>query len=346
MYKKLTDNNNLFFKIHAAGFFNRFFSLQIAAGLASLYDKVLIPYGIYTLQRRSCDSSAEWIFYDQRSKMVQKRTTGLFDMIDYDKDLIPFVLDYPNITKFYEDEILIDKDFSYLYCVDQEHEKLEKHFSDNREKLILEKDKNYHIKGFTLCNYSTFFMNRSSKLDSDISSIKIKSQYYDLAKKMKKDFGDFNGIHVRLTDHMHNQETTQEQLDAAIDMLSDKRIVILTDDVDHKYFKKYKNILFFDDLMSQNYYIEFQSLDVQTEVSWSIVGAIFMSMSDDFIGTKKSTFTSFIQREMNQSKDYDFKFLDEIPKDDSIPFSWLNEKYQGQKAYTLSRDWKESRFMI
>lgn len=346
MYRNLTDKDNLFFKIHEAGFFNRFFSLQIAAGLATIYNKALIPYGVYTLQRRSCDSSAEYQFYGPRSSMVQKKTTGLFDMIDYDKDLIPFVLDYPNIKTFYEDEILIDEDFSFLYTVDQEQEKLESHFSDNRKKIFLENGKNYNIKGFTLCNYSTFFMNRSAKLDNAISKIKIKNEYYELAKKIHDDIGEFNGIHVRLTDHTNNQPTTQEDLDRSIEMLSDKKIIILTDEMNHEYFKNYKNVTFFDDLMSKNYNREFFSLGVQTEVSWSIVGALLMSMSNDFIGTKKSTFTSFIQREMNQNKDHNFKFLNEIPDDSAKPFSWLNEARSGHKAYTLSRDWKESRFMI
>ena len=71
-----------------------------------------------------------------------------------------------------------------------------------------------------------------------------------------------------------------------------------------------------------------------------------MTMSNDFIGTKKSTFTSFIQREINQKRDHSFKFLSEYPKDEDLPFSWMTEAAAGPKSFTLSREWKESRLMI
>lgn len=342
-FTNLTKNNNIFFRIHQAGFFNRFFCLQIGIGLSTVFKKPLIPYHVYSLERLACDSSTSFAPYNPRKQVALQQTTNFFDLIDYDIGQIPFIVDYPHIETFYKDEIVIEDSLSDRYVVVEENKKLEKYFASNdKSRLILEEGQNYHFRGFTLANYSTFFFNRNYELDQALSRVKIKSQYSDLAKLMSNDIGDFYGIHVRLTDHQ-NQEVVEEELIRALDLFYDKPVIVLTDDPQNEIFKN-KNIQFFDDLFINNYSKYFSYLDIQTEVSYSLVGALFMGNAYDFIGTNKSTFTSFIQRQINQRKDYNFKFLNYYPEDNGMPFSWIvdNTDY-GPITRSISRDYREAK---
>jgi len=100
------------------------------------------------------------------------------------------------------------------------------------------------------------------------------------------------------------------------------KTVILTDDVNNKMFKD-KDVIFLDDYIVENFSEDFLSLPSQSEIVFGLIGLLVMCQSKEFVGTPRSTFTAYIQREMFSSKKSNiFSF---IGSDDffQYPHDWV-----------------------
>ena len=220
--------------------------------------------------------------------------------------------------QFSKDEIKIsDNLFSDYVNVSKEIQVGAEHF--NKKELIFEENKSYNMSGPNLANRETFFANQD---DEFLNKIKVtfKEEYVNLANKIAKSLGEFRGMHVRLTDHAERTFSFSEKdFDKALKN-NDLKTVVLTDDVNNEIFKN-KDITFLDDYIVDNFSDEFLALPSQSEIVFGLIGLLVMCQSKEFIGTPRSTFTAYIQRDMISSKKSDvFSFIGyddfaEFPKD-------------------------------
>lgn len=221
-------------------------------------------------------------------------------------------------------------------------------FSEGRQRI--EFTSNMHLKN-TLGWYSRFFNNRPKDLDDILRSVRFKPEYYELSKIIANSLGDFNGLHLRLTDHIPQRvSTTVEMFDGAIEKINNnKPLVLCSDDVNNDVIKQSKyNFIYLDKYILDNFGKEFASFQYTDEVSFGILNNLVMHYSDKFIGTIGSTYSAYIQRSMNQTRDIEWLWFDYIDnpiyeESGTGKYSWNSSK----KLYTIDkqwfREWKESR---
>jgi len=221
-------------------------------------------------------------------------------------------------------------------------------FAEGRQRI--EFTDNMHIKN-TLGWYSRFFNNRPKDLDDILRSVRFKPEYYELSKIIANSLGNFNGLHLRLTDHIPQRvSTTVEMFDGAIEKINNNQpLVLCSDDINNDVIKQSKyNFIYLDQYILDNFGKEFASFQYNDEVSFGILNNLVMHYSDKFIGTIGSTYSGYIQRSMNQTKDIEWLWFDYIDnpiyeESGTGKYSWNSSK----KLYTIDkqwfREWKESR---
>lgn len=223
-------------------------------------------------------------------------------------------------------------------------------FAEQRSKINF--TDNMHIKN-TLGWYSRFFNNRPKELDQLLKSVKFRSEYYQLSEVIAKSIGSFNGLHLRLTDHVDQRvSTTTDMLDNAIDKINDgKPLVLCSDDINSNVVKKSKHkFIMLDQYILDNFGKDFATFRYTDEVSFGILNNLVMHYSDKFIGTIGSTYSAYIQRSMNQSRDIDwlwFDYIDNPVYEESLQgkYSWNASKKIDTHAKQWFREWKESRLL-
>jgi hypothetical protein len=180
-------------------------------------------------------------------------------------------------------------------------------------------------------------------LDEAIGSIKFKQEYWTFANKVASYIGEFNGIHLRLGDHRQNYDVSEKEFDEAISMLSSKKVVVLTDEVDSPMLLG-KNITLLDDIIVDNFSEDFKMLPNRSEVAYGLVCALIMTYSNDFIGTLGSTYSNYIYRERLQQKNIRFKYMGVDEEPHGHPFSWNTKTLEGYGS--ISREWPESKLNL
>jgi hypothetical protein len=337
-------DNVLFYKLHQAGLFNRLMSLEIGLGLAHCSNKKLVLYGLLSKNGLRMDNPSLHSKVDlgEREHIIRKEMPSLFSLLeDYKGHVDIEKIDYYDIETFNKDEIKINDKLQDYYFKVSEGENLLS-FADGRKEILLPEGP-VHMSGYNICNYGSFFFNRTKELDEEIKKIKFKDEYWDFAKVVAKSLGDFNGAHVRLTDHKENFEVTESDFKDRLDFLSDKPTFVLTDEVKNPMFLD-KNIFILDDYIVQNFSKEFLSLSNNSEAVFGLVSAMIMTMSSKFVGTFLSTFTGFIQKEKLKTGNQNFIYFGKKTDPIGSPFSW-NIEDRGY-GIGMSRDWPESRLMV
>ena len=210
--------NKLFFQLYnPTGLINQVMSLELAAGLShELNVPVIIHYGKYTADKKLYNTDSIPIF--SPSRFYNKQREGftnpeqfphLLDLMEFNSNLI--LID-EKIDTFKQEELVIDDLLNnFYYSNQQDISDDEKYFAEGRKRLPL--DKTLHLK-LTLGWYSRFFYKRNESLDKAISSVKFKQEYVDLANKIYHSIGNFQGMHLRLSDHVKMFETKQEMFEA------------------------------------------------------------------------------------------------------------------------------------
>ena len=195
-----------------------------------------------------------------------------------------------------------------------------------------------------LQNYDKLLNEDQKELDEKLSTVKFKKEYIEFADLVSNYLGEFNGVHVRLTDHQPVFRTREEMISDQISKFDSSPIIVLTDDINHKMFKN-KNIQFLDDIIVDNFSKEFMSLPIHSEIAYGAVCALIMAKSKDFVGTFGSTFTGYIHRIRNQNDlPQNFKFIGMEKPEFGSPYSW-NDIYAGT-VKSIEFEWPESRLMV
>ena len=341
--------NKLFFQLYnPTGLINQVMSLELAAGLSHELDvPVVMHYGRYTADPNLYFTDTIPIFSPSRFYNHQRKDftndnqfPHLLDLMDFDQNII--IID-EKIDHFEQEELVIDDIMNNFYYSNQpEISGDEFLFAEGRKRLPL--DKTLHLK-LTLGWYSRFFYKRSDSLNKAISSVKFKKEYVDLANKIYYSIGEFQGMHLRLSDHIKMFETTQEMFELWLDNFAHNNlpIVLSTCEPGHKMVQDNKHrFILLDEYIVNNFRDEFMALPFQDEVVFGLICNLVMHNATNFVGTSGSTYTGYIHRNRNQKGIETWDFFDNPPKTKATRYSWNGSSLEGGRKMWW-REWPESK---
>lgn len=323
-------------------------SLELVSGLShEIKRPIVVHYASYHSDPKLYDVKTIPIFTP--SRFYNKQREGftdpnqfphLLDLLDFNADL--FFIDQ-KVEKFKQEEMSVDDLLNNFYhSNEQDITQDELDFAEGRQRLPL--DKALHLK-MTLGWYSRFFYKRSTELNSVISSVKFKKEYVDLAKKISSSLGDFQGMHLRLSDHIKMFETKQEMFESWLDKFAQVNlpIVVSTCEPGNKMVQDNKHrFILLDEYIVNNFSNEFKGLPFQDEVVFGLICNLVLHDSINFVGTSGSTFTAYIHRNRNQKGVETWDFFDNPEKAVGRPYSWNNYPLDlGRKMWW--REWPESK---
>jgi hypothetical protein len=324
------------------GLFNQYCSFQHLAGIAGHYKDHEINAVNNVIHWKIQDPQDYQVnTYSIDNKLNNFLSAELLDLIDYD---LPNVSFHSN-DYFLKDRLnsnIIQSQLSYLNA-QPENDMYEDYFSGGRTKINLYKNKQ-NIFTMTLSWYSKSFMNRTKDIDYAISTVKFKEPYINLASKIAKSIGPFNGAHVRvMEDHFQYYTFNNNKINIGLNFIDNSLpIFISVDDFNNPILKEInKEYFFIHEVILNDFYEDFKNLPYSNRVVLGLISSLVMSMANDFVGTPLSTYTAFIHQERHRHGLPSFKFFpgkfDNINNTDAI-FSW--NKYSASH-FSWEREWEE-----
>lgn len=350
--KSKMKNNKIFFQLYnPTGMINQVMSIELAVGLSHETGRQTIVHYIsnngdklYDFRKVPIYTPSRWHNPQREGFTDPDQFPHLSDILEWDEDLILIDEKIDNFPQ--QHGVIEDMLNNCYYSKESEITEKELSFAEGRQRINVHE--NVHIKK-TLGWYSRFFYNRSKELDISLSKVKFKQEYYDLAKLIASSIGEFNGGHLRLSDHIKMFNTTQEMFENGLSKLENSTlpIVISTDEPTHKMITDNRHrFILLDQYIIDNFSKEFNQLKFRDEVIFGLICNLVMHYSDSFIGTSGSTYTGYIQRIRNQNNlQMPWEFWDAPDQSCDGPFSWNNYKLDnGRKMWW--REWGESKLSL
>jgi hypothetical protein len=341
--------NKIFFQLYnPTGLINQVMSLELISGLChEMNVPAIVHYAKYTADTSLYNTNSIPIFTPSRFYNKQRESftnanqfPHLLDLLDFNQNLV-FVNE--KINSFPQEEFVIDDILNNFYYSNEANiSDDEILFAEGRQRLPL--DKTLHLK-LTLGWYSRFFYKRSAELNKEISSVKFKKEYVDLANKIYYSIGHFQGMHLRLSDHVKMFNTTQDMFEGWLDKFGQNNlpIVVTTCEPGHKMVQDNKHrFILLDEYIVNNFRDEFMALPFQDEVVFGLICNLVMHNATNFVGTSGSTYSAYIHRNRNQKGIETWDFFDNPPKAIGEPYSWNNYPLDNGKKMWW-REWPESR---
>ena len=339
----------VFFQLwNPTGMINQVMSLELAVGIANQTKNEVIVHYVsnsgdesFNFRKVPIYTPSRW-YNNQRAGFTNPdQFPHLLDLVEFEENLT-FIDE--KIEKFPQETTLIPdlmNDYYFTHGTGETEEEIR--FAEGRKKLYFSSAT--HLKG-TLGWYSRFFFTRSSELDLALSKVKFKAEYTEFAKDIAKSIGEFQGAHLRLSDHIHMFETTQDMFEDGLRHLEKNNlpIVICTDQPTHKMVTDNKDkFLLLDEYIVNNYEKEFKSLKYQDEVTFGLLCNLVMHYSKYFIGTPGSTYSAYIQRIRNQAGLIEtWDLFGGLKQTHGTPYSWNDYNLEnGRKMWW--REWPESK---
>lgn len=181
-------------------------------------------------------------------------------------------------------------------------------FASGRKPIV--HDQNYSFSHSNSFYYSSFFHNREPELDAVFAQIKPKQEYVELASLIATALGNFSGAHIRLTDHKHVVDLNNYPVLEALSALPTENIVIATDDPSFSQIPS--SAIIIEEFIMSEFLKDFLMLPVVSGDALALLSNLVLHHSQDFIGTKTSTFTGYIQRYIYaKNSNYKFKFFND-----------------------------------
>jgi hypothetical protein len=336
----------IYYKLwNPAGLINQLMSIELAVGIKEITGSEMTIYNVLNGPDKKFPIYSGSRNHNSRGGAIDNSYGFIIsDILNWkNKESYKIVKDYE-----YSVDLKIDTIENLMGCYYDFNNKEDPSFSEGRKNIKF--SDNIHIKN-TLGWYSRFFNNRSKELDLALSSVKFLPEYYELSEQIAKSLGNFNGAHLRLTDHSSQRVvTTQEMFDFGISKIDDgSSMVICTDEPDSKLLKNNaNNFIMLDEYILKNFSKDFINFKNRDEVSFGLLNNLVMHHSKKFVGTIGSTYTGYIQRGMNQKSDIDWHWFDFI--DDPVykntgsgPYSWNGIESVDSFSKQWHREWKESR---
>jgi hypothetical protein len=341
-------SNKIFFQLYnPTGMINQVMSLELAIGLAHETKKDLIVHyvsnagdDLYNSRNVPIFTPSRWHNEQRKDFTNPDQFPHLLDLINFNEDLtfIDTKIDF-----FKQEEFVIDDTLNgYYYSNENEISENELLFAEGRQRIPL--DKNLHLKK-TLGWYSRFFYNRSTELDNALKSVKFKDVYVDLAKKISNSLGSFQGMHLRLSDHIKMFDTKQDMFESWLSIYENNKlpIVVSTCEPGNKMIQDNKHrFILLDEYIVNNFRDDFMSLPFQDEVVFGLICNLVLHDSVNFVGTSGSTYSAYIHRVRNQRGIETWDFFDNPPKAIGSPYSWNGYPLEGGRKMWW-REWQESK---
>lgn len=341
-------SNKIFFQLYnPTGMINQVMSLELAVGLAHETKKDLIVHyvsnagdDLYNSRNVPIFTPSRWHNEQRKDFTNPDQFPHLLDLINFNEDLtfIDTKIDF-----FKQEEFVIDDTLNgYYYSNENEISENELLFAEGRQRIPL--DKNLHLKK-TLGWYSRFFYNRSTELDNALKSVKFKDVYVDLAKKISNSLGSFQGMHLRLSDHIKMFDTKQDMFESWLSIYENNKlpIVVSTCEPGNKMIQDNKHrFILLDEYIVNNFRDDFMSLPFQDEVVFGLICNLVLHDSVNFVGTSGSTYSAYIHRVRNQKGIETWDFFDNPPKAIGSPYSWNGYPLEGGRKMWW-REWQESK---
>lgn len=344
--------SKLYFQLYnPCGLFNQITSLELAVGLSFKLNKDLVIHNVNNPPNSDYDNHRVPIYssnyaFNNRGDLIDKHVyPSINDLLEWNNKENTVLID-DIVTKFTNEDTVINSLMNYYFSSNVFDSEDERYFAEERQRIPFKEKQNLHLKQ-TLGYYSRFFYQRDKELDKVLSTVRFKKEYYELAELVANSLGDFNGAHLRLTDHIKMFNTEQEHFDKGLDSLKNtKTIVVSTDQPDSSVIKNSSHeIILLDKYIIENFKKEFRELEFKEEVSFGILNNLVMHYSKDFIGTPGSTFSGYIQRNINQRIGYNWKIFGTDQYVQDGPYSWNgNDKDTRTKQWW--QEWKESKLSI
>jgi hypothetical protein len=340
--------DKIFFQLYnPTGMINQVMSLEIAVGISHETKRPLTVHyvsnsgdDLYDNRQVPIFTPSRWYNSQREGFTNPDQFPHLLDILEFDADLT--IIDQ-KIEKFKQEEFVIEDMLNnYYFSTKPEVSEDELAFAEGRTRIPL--DKPIHIKK-TLGWYSRFFYDRSPELNKAISSVRFKQVYVDLAKKISASLGDFQGMHLRLSDHVRMFETTQGMFEDWLNRFEQNNlpIVVSTCEPGHKMIQDNKHrFILLDEYIVNNFRDDFLSLPYQDEVIFGLICNLVLHDSVNFVGTSGSTYSAYIHRIRHQKGIETWDFFDNPPKAEGKPYSWNNYPLDlGRKMWW--REWEESK---
>lgn len=341
-------SNKIFYQFYnPTGMINQIMSLELAVGLAHETKKTLVVHyvsnngdNLYNFRTVPIFTPSKWYNKNRENFTNPDQFPHLLDLVNFNQDLI--FIDQ-KIDFFKQQEFMVEDMLSgYYYSKEDSISDDELQFAEGRQRLPL--DKVLHIKK-TLGWYSRFFYNRDNALDNVLGSVKFKPVYYELAKKISDSLGAFQGMHLRLSDHVRMFETTQGMFESWLNKFEQNSlpIVLSTCEPGHKMVEDNKHrVIMLDEYIVNNFRDEFMALPFQDEVVFGLICNLVLHDSINFVGTSGSTYTAYIHRVRHQRGIETWDFFDNPQKANGVPYSWNQYPLDlGRKMWW--REWSESK---
>jgi hypothetical protein len=331
--------NKIYYKyLGPRGLFNQVVSLETAVGIQHKADTDIIFYTDQYPFAINKPSTYDEKYKDMISSPVLRRIDDIFSWDSQDN----FIFDYNLREADIKDVKRYDMFEYFLVDKDKETKNIEEFASGRSQLYIDNKDINFTN---TLSLYSYFFYHRDAELDRKIGSISPKIEYLNLAKQIAESLGDFDGIHLRLTDFpIYILTVTEDMFREAFNHLdSGRNVVVSTDEPDNYILKNLnKPIISLDKYIYENFFDEFKALPISDEIVFGLINNLVMHYSKDFIGTLGSSYTSYIQRgRANMGLTPSWKCFTDLEYKKTGNYSWTNYPVKND-AKSWWKCWEES----
>jgi hypothetical protein len=330
--------NKIYYKhLGPRGLFNHVLSLETAVGVQHKSGSEIVFYDDGKMFWINKPSSFDKKYKDMISMQQKQRIDNLFCWDSSNNFTFDYNITENNLTNIRQ------YDMSNVFLVDQNKEMVNiSEFGGTRAPIFLdEKDLNLTN---TLVSYSYFLYHRDLELDKKISSVSAKKEYKELAKKIADSLGEFDGIHLRVTDFpIYVYRVTEDMFNKAISSFdSGRKIVISTDDPDSDMLKNIgKSAILLDKYIYENFFNEFKALPINDEIVFGLINNLVMHYSKDFIGTLGSTYTSYIQKNrINMGLNPSWKFFNDLNYQKTGKYSWTRYPI-ADNAKGWWREWEE-----
>lgn len=336
----------LLYKNYESGLNNDLMSLELAVGLASLTGRKLVYYGSNGDEKGlipvrggrffRVPESRKSIINNQRIPTVldilDKLPIELVDYSEFQADFKRHQMSQYNSKVRLVNAVFVPSDAVVMPNILAE-------FAEGRTILRDVEQDVWHLSECNLGFYSRFFYLPTPSFVSQMEAICPKPVYRQFADKISQKLGDFNGIHVRLTDY--RKFIPQIDCNYSDRVLAHLRstfspeelLVICTDESDNLDFfspilSEYKHHIFLDQLIIQEFKEELKNLPFTDEQTLGLICNLVMANSQEFAGTLRSTYTGMIHRNWLRNKvkshlnptQLSFKFIDSGFREGEVAF--------------------------
>lgn len=343
-------NKKVYWKIHTAGLINQMMSVETGAGVAFMEKTPIYFYKTNIDKNRTIHPSG---FVPQKRRKLYTGTglPTVFDLISIPNDIKYSINEEHDLNQGIKKTCLELSDILGFYYKCDEGSN-EKQFAEGRTPIPKEAYKSLHFTKYAFAFYSRFFFNRPQELDSFFSRLTFQKPYLDLAEKIAKSIGKFRGMHIRLTDHSNKYDASPENISSGQDYFinTDLPLIVSTDDKDKIITQTKIKCTFVDDIITENYAMEFMALPYHNEVVFGLISLLVMSYAEEFVGTPGSTFSSYIHRlRINRGLDDNLYYIKAGRSCDNYkqtgPFSWNGfQMHPNTKSWW--QEWKECRLNL